>query len=66
MLLVNTFLLKGLLLTQDNSTTSNFVVIYVKNSMHANSMHIYTKVANIAPLVIAFVGHNQIGRESEQ
>ncbi len=55
-----------MLLTQDNSTTSNFVVIYVKNSMHAKSIHIYTKEANIAPLVIAYVGHYQIGRESEQ
>jgi hypothetical protein len=53
-------------LKQDNSTVSNFAAIYVKNSMHAKNIHIYTKEANIAPLVIASVGHNQIGRESEQ
>jgi hypothetical protein len=55
-------------LTRDNSTTSNFAVIYAKKFYARQKhpqIHIYTK-ANIAPLVIAFVGHNQIGRESEQ
>jgi hypothetical protein len=52
--------------TRDNSTACNFAAIYVKISMHDKSIHIYTKIANITPLVIAYVGHNQIERESEQ
>jgi hypothetical protein len=46
-----------MLLTRDNSTASNFAAIYVQNFMHAKIIHIYIKITNIAPLVIAFVGH---------
>ncbi len=61
-----TISLKCMSLTQDNSTESNFAANYVKNFMHAKSIHIYIKIANISPLIIAFVGHYSIGRESEQ
>jgi hypothetical protein len=64
--MVNAYLLKCMSLIRDNSTASNFAAMYEKYSMQAKSIHNYTKIANISPLIIAFVGHYSIGRESEQ